>query len=111
MGWGQALFAAGLAGVAATATQAQVRLNHADILGRWCGANTVWQVSRERLVIIRHGDRRRTTVPVRHFTFGLDRIVIHGTDQAGAPARIRLLNLRPLGPTFRYPKDGLFRRC
>ena len=102
--------AVGLAGVAAAA-QAQVRLNHADVLGRWCGAAAVWQISRERLVITRRGDSRRTTVPVRHFTFGLNRITVHGTSRNGQPAPMHLLNLRPLGPTFHNPKGGLFRRC
>lgn len=110
MGWKRAFLAVGLAGAAAAA-QAQVRLNHADILGRWCGETAVWQISREQLVIIRRGDSRQTTVPVRHFTFGLNQITVHGTARNGDPAPMHLLKLRPLGPTFRNSKGGLFRRC
>ena len=110
MGYGLSGVAIGLT-VLAAAADAQVRLNHGDILGRWCGAAAVWQIGRQQLVIVRRGDKRRTTVPVRYFTFGVNRVTLHGADDDGGTTQMHLLNLQPLGPSFRHLKSGIFRRC
>jgi hypothetical protein len=90
---------------------AQARLNHHDILGRWCSATGAYVIDRRRLHMIRYADGRKTQMPVLHFTFGLNRVTLHGTAADGRPTQVHVLNMRPLGPTFRLLRGGLYRRC
>jgi hypothetical protein len=90
---------------------AQLRLNHQDILGRWCSQAGVYVIDRKRLVTIRHADGRKSQLPIRYFTFGLNRITLHATGADGRTTQMHFLHMQPLGPSFRQLKGGLYRRC
>ena len=90
---------------------AQLRLNHHDILGRWCSSTGAYVIDRRRLVMIRYADGRKTPMPIRYFTFGLNRVTVYGTGASGKAIQMHFLNMRPLGPSFRQLKGGLYRRC
>ena len=90
---------------------AQLRLNHHDILGRWCSTAGAYVIGRQRLVMIRYADGRKTRLPIRYFTFGLNRVTLYASGTDGQTTQMHFLNMRPLGPSFRQLKGGLYRRC
>jgi hypothetical protein len=90
---------------------AQLRLNHQDILGRWCSQTGVYVIDRNRLLMIRHADGHKSQLPIRYFTFGLNRVTLHGTSTDGRSTQLHFLHMQPLGPSFKQLKGGLYRRC
>lgn len=110
----------GLAGLTITAAvmllpetpAAQARLNHSDILGRWCGATGVYVIDRRQILKIPHIKGARTRWKVRHFRFGRTRIMLQAITGNGRPAQLHFLDMRPLGPSFRLLKErAIYRRC
>ena len=90
---------------------AQARLNHHDILGRWCSATDAYVIDRRHVRMTRYTDGRKTQMLILHFTFGLNRVTLHGTAADGRATQLHLLNMRPLGPSFRLLRGGIYRRC